>query len=74
MDKGELFTLPVYASRLIYGINWFAIAPAFIMIESQLHLSELEIGFVATSFFAGLMPFQFIGGILARGFLQGISP
>ena len=65
MDKEDFFTIPVYASRLIYGINWFAITPAFILIESQLHLSELEIGFIATSFFAGLMPFQFIGGILA---------
>ncbi|WMT51035.1 MAG: MFS transporter [Ferroplasma sp.] len=65
MVKEYFFALPVYASRLIYGINWFAITPAFILIESQLHLSELEIGFVATSFFAGLMPFQFIGGILA---------
>ena len=65
MAKNELFTFPVYAARIIYGINWFAIAPAFILIESQLHLSELQIGFVATSFFVGLMPFQFIGGILA---------
>lgn len=65
MDKKELSTFPVYGARLIYGINWFAIAPGFILIESQLRLSELQIGFVATSFFVGLMPFQFIGGILA---------
>lgn len=65
MNREEFFTFPVYASRLIYGINWFAIAPAFILIENQLQLSELEIGIVATSFFIGLMPFQFIGGILA---------
>lgn len=65
MNREEFFTFPVYTSRLIYGITWFAIAPAFILIESQLQLSELEIGFVATSFFIGLMPFQFIGGIFA---------
>ena len=65
MNREEFFKFPVYTSRLIYGITWFAIAPAFILIESQLQLSELEIGFVATSFFIGLMPFQFIGGIFA---------
>ncbi|MEM0140334.1 MAG: MFS transporter [Ferroplasma sp.] len=59
---------PIYASRFIYGINWFSIVPGYIILKHDLSLSSFYIGLLASSFFIGLMPFQFIGGILASKF------
>lgn len=55
----------IYASRLVYAINWFTIAPALIFIQKQLNVSSIELGLIASAFFIGLMPFQLLSGIIS---------
>lgn len=55
----------IYASRLVYAINWFTIAPALIFIQEQINVSPFDLGLIASAFFIGLMPFQILGGLIA---------
>ncbi|MEM0157544.1 MAG: MFS transporter [Thermoplasmataceae archaeon] len=66
----ELRTMPwtIYASRGIYGMNWFSIAPGLPYIISGLGMTTVEGGLVATSFYLGIIPFQVLGGVLSSKF------
>ena len=58
----------IYASRGIYGMNWFSIAPGLPYIISGLGMTTVQGGLVATSFYLGIIPFQVLGGVLSSRF------
>ena len=58
----------IYASRGIYGMNWFSIAPGLPYIISGLGMTTVQGGLVATSFYLGIIPFQLLGGALSSRF------
>ena len=62
----------IYASRGIYGMNWFSIAPGLPYIISGLGMTTVQGGLVATSFYLGIIPFQVLGGVLSSRFGNSI--
>ncbi len=58
----------IYASRGIYGMNWFSIAPGLPYIITGLGITTVEGGLVATSFYLGIIPFQVVGGVISSKF------
>ena len=62
----------IYASRGIYGMNWFSIAPGLPYIITGLGMTTVQGGLVATSFYLGIIPFQVLGGVLSSRFGNSI--
>lgn len=57
--------LSINASRAVYALNWFNIAPGLQYISHDLNLSLVQLGIMTTAFYIGLSVFQMVGGLLA---------
>ena len=55
----------INASRVIYALNWFNIAPGLKYISADLDLQIVQLGIMTTAFYLGLALFQMVGGLLA---------
>lgn len=55
----------LHGSRVMYALNWIIVAPALFYIKTSLDVSVVELGFIVTSFFAGLSIFQLFGGYMS---------
>lgn len=55
----------INASRVIYALNWFNIAPGLKYISADLDLQIVQLGIMTTAFYLGLALFQMAGGLLA---------
>lgn len=55
----------INASRAVYALNWFNIAPGLKYISSDLNLQIVQLGIITTAFYIGLSTFQMVGGLLA---------
>ncbi|MEM0158439.1 MAG: MFS transporter [Thermoplasmataceae archaeon] len=55
----------INASRAVYALNWFNIAPDLRYIAKDLDLQLIQLGVVTTGFYVGLSLFQLVGGLLA---------
>lgn len=55
----------INASRAVYALNWFNIAPGLKYIASDLNLQIVQLGIITTAFYIGLSAFQMVGGLLA---------
>lgn len=55
----------INASRAVYALNWFNIAPGLKYIASDLDLQIVQLGIITTAFYIGLAAFQMVGGLLA---------
>ncbi len=55
----------LHGSRVMYALNWIIIAPALLYIKTSLNISVIDLGFIVTSFFAGLAIFQLFGGYVS---------
>ncbi len=55
----------INASRAVYALNWFNIAPGLQYISRDLDLSLVSLGIMTTAFYIGLSLFQMVGGLLA---------
>lgn len=55
----------INASRAVYALNWFNIAPGLTYISSDLGLQIVQLGIITTAFYIGLSTFQMVGGLLA---------
>jgi MFS family permease len=63
LEKRWLVLSSVLTSRVVYTINWFNIAPALILIKSDLQLDPLAEGILAASFLVGAGVFQIPAGV-----------
>ena len=57
--------ISINASRAVYALNWFNIAPGLQYISRDLDLSLVQLGIMTTAFYIGLSTFQLVGGLLA---------
>lgn len=55
----------INASRAVYALNWFNIAPGLKYISADLGLQIVQLGIITTGFYIGLASFQMVGGLLA---------
>ena len=55
----------INASRAVYALNWFNIAPGLTYISHDLKLQLVQLGVITTAFYIGLSTFQMVGGLLA---------
>ena len=55
----------INASRAVYALNWFNIAPGLKYIHEDLGLQIVQLGIITTAFYIGLSTFQMVGGLLA---------
>lgn len=55
----------INASRAVYALNWFNIAPGLQYIHEDLGLQIVQLGIITTAFYIGLSAFQMVGGLLA---------
>lgn len=55
----------INASRAVYALNWFNVAPGLSYISHDLKLQLVQLGIITTAFYIGLSTFQMIGGLLA---------
>lgn len=55
----------INASRAVYALNWFNIAPGLKYISTDLGLQIVQLGIITTGFYIGLAAFQMVGGLLA---------
>ncbi|MEM0157294.1 MAG: MFS transporter [Thermoplasmataceae archaeon] len=57
--------ISINASRAVYALNWFNIAPGLQYISRDLDLTIVQLGIMTTAFYIGLSVFQLAGGLLA---------
>lgn len=57
--------ISINASRAVYALNWFNIAPGLKYIATDLDLQIVQLGIITTAFYIGLATFQMVGGLLA---------
>lgn len=55
----------INASRAVYALNWFNIAPGLKYISNDLGLQIVQLGIITTAFYIGLAGFQMVGGLLS---------
>lgn len=55
----------INASRAVYALNWFNVAPGLTYISHDLKLQLVQLGVITTAFYIGLSVFQMVGGLLA---------
>lgn len=55
----------INASRAVYALNWFNVAPGLAYISHDLKLQLVQLGIITTAFYIGLSTFQMVGGLLA---------
>ena len=55
----------VYASRAVYALYWFNVAPGLADMSRDLNLTLVQLGIMTTAFYIGLALFQMVGGLLA---------
>ena len=55
----------INASRAVYALNWFNIAPGLRYISADLGLQIVQLGIITTAFYIGLSAFQMVGGLLS---------
>lgn len=55
----------INASRAVYALNWFNVAPGLTYISHDLKLQLVQLGIITTAFYIGLSTFQMVGGLLA---------
>lgn len=55
----------INASRAVYALNWFNVAPGLTYISHDLNLQLVQLGVITTAFYIGLSTFQMVGGLLA---------
>ncbi len=55
----------INASRAVYALNWFNIAPGLKYISADLGLQIVQLGIITTAFYIGLSAFQMVGGLLS---------
>ena len=55
----------INASRAVYALNWFNVAPGLAYISQDLKLRLVQLGIITTAFYIGLSAFQMVGGLLS---------
>ncbi|MCL5988931.1 MAG: MFS transporter [Candidatus Thermoplasmatota archaeon] len=58
-------TSSINASRALYALNWFNIAPGLSYIAHDFNIEIVQLGAMTTAFYVGLALFQMVGGLLA---------